>query len=83
MITPYILLIGRQGGIKMASANEPKGLILVHTEKLNPRGLISGNLVSSGISHIAFASALLVENMSEEVDDYDNYYPRAQASRIM
>ena len=26
------------------------------------------------ISHVAFASVLLGENPSEEVDDYDNYY---------
>ena len=51
-------------------------LILVHTEKLKPmiKGPISGKLVSSGISHVAFASVLLGENPSEEVDDYDNYY---------
>ena len=63
----------------MASAstpcsNEPKGLILAHIEKLKPKGPISGKLVSSGISHVAFASGLLGENPSEEVDDYDNYY---------
>ena len=51
-----------------------QGLILVHTEKLKPKGLISGKLVSSDISHVAFASVLLGENQSEEVDDYDNYY---------
>ena len=35
-----------------------KGLILVHTEKLKPmiNGQISGKLVSSGISHVAFTS---------------------------
>ena len=38
------------------------------------KGPISGKLVSSGISHVAFASVLLGENPSEEVDDYDNYY---------
>ena len=70
-----------QGKIKMASAstssvNASNGLILVHTEKLKPmiKGQISGILVSSGISHVAFASVLLGENPSEEVDDYDNYY---------
>ena len=31
-------------------------------------------LVSSGMSHVAFASVLLGENPSEEVDDYDSYY---------
>ena len=36
------------------------------------KGLISGKLVSSGISHVAFASVLLGENPSEEVDHYDN-----------
>ena len=48
----------------------------VHTEKLKPmiKGPISGKLVSSGISHVAYASVLLGENPSEEVDDYDNYY---------
>ena len=56
------------------SGNEPMGLILVHTEKLKPKGPISGKLVSTGISHVAFASVLLGENPSEEVDDYDNYY---------
>ena len=38
------------------------------------KGQISGKLVSSGISHVEFASVLLRENPSEEVDDYDNYY---------
>ena len=51
-----------------------QGLILVHTEKLKPKGPISEKLVSSDISHIAFASVLLEENPSQEVDDYDNYY---------
>ena len=50
------------------------GLILVHTEKLKPKGPISEKLVSSDISHVVFASVLLGENPSEEVDDYDNYY---------
>ena len=51
-----------------------QGLILVHTEKLKPKGHISEKLVSSVISHVAFALVLLGENPSEEVDDYDNYY---------
>ena len=51
-----------------------QGLILVHTEKLKPKGPISEKLVSSDISHVAFASVLLGENPSKEVDDYDNYY---------
>ena len=42
------------------SVNEPtnKGLNLVHTVKLKPmsKGQFSGRIVSSGISHIAFAS---------------------------
>ena len=38
------------------------------------KGQISGKLVSSGISHVVFASVILGENLSEEVDDYDNYY---------
>ena len=38
------------------------------------KGQISGKLVSSGISNVEFASVLLGENPSEEVDDYDNYY---------
>ena len=50
-----------------------QGLILVHTEKLKPEGPISEKLVSSDISHVAFASVLLRENPSEEVDDYDDY----------
>ena len=35
-----------------------QGLILVHTVKLMPmiKGSISGRMVSSGISHVAFAS---------------------------
>ena len=49
-----------------------QGLILVHTEKLEPKGPISERLVSSDISHVAFASVLLGENPSEEVDDYNN-----------
>ena len=55
-------------------SNEAKGLILVHTEKLKPKGPISGKLLSIGISHVVFASVLLGENLFEEVDDYDNYY---------
>ena len=51
-----------------------QGLILVHTEKLKPKGPISEKLVFSDISRVAFASVLLGENPSEEVDDYDNYY---------
>ena len=51
-----------------------QGLILVHTEKLKPKDPISEKLVSSEISHVAFASVILGENPSEEVDDYDSYY---------
>ena len=51
-----------------------QGLILVHTEKLKPKGPITEKLVSSDISNVALASVLLEENPSEEVDDYDNYY---------
>ena len=63
----------------MASASttqlmSQQGLILVHTEKQKPKGPISEKLVSSGISHIAFASVFFGENLSEEADDYDNYY---------
>ena len=59
----------------MASASTPSvkepATILVHTEKLKPmiKGPISGKLVSSGISHVAFASVILGENPSEEVDE--------------
>ena len=51
-----------------------QGLIIVHTEKLKLKGPISEKLVSSDISHVGFASVLLGENPSEEVDDYDAYY---------
>ena len=51
-----------------------QGLILVHTEKIKPKGPISEKLVYSDISHVAFASVIFGENPSEEVDDYDNYY---------
>ena len=51
-----------------------QGLILVHTEKLKPKGPIAKKLTSSDINHVALASVLLGENLSEEVDDYDNYY---------
>ena len=36
-------------------------LTLVHTEKLKPtiKGTISGRMLSSGISHVAFASVYL------------------------
>ena len=47
---------------------------LTATRKLCQKGPIAGKLVSSCISHVAFASVLLGENPSEEVDDYDNYY---------
>ena len=60
----------------MASTSTPSGIkpILVHTEKLKPKGPIAEKLVTSDISHVALASVLLRENPSEEVDDYDNYY---------
>ena len=51
-----------------------QGLILVHTEKLKPKGPIPEKLVSSDISHVAFTSVLLGENPSEDVDHYDKYY---------
>ena len=47
-----------------------QGLILAHRKAKAKRP----NLISSDISHVAFASVLLGENPSEEVDDYDNYY---------
>ena len=50
-----------------------QGLILVHTEKLKPKGPIAKKLVSSDISHVALASVILGENPSEEFDDYDNW----------
>ena len=61
--TPYHPYIGGRGGIKMASAstpsaNEPaKDRILVHTVQLKPmiKAQISGRMVSSGISVVAFA----------------------------
>ena len=54
-------IVGR-GKIKMASASTLKSqqgrLTLVHTEKLKLKikGTISGRMLSSGISHVAFAS---------------------------
>ena len=56
--------IGGRGGIKMVSASTPsanelaKDLILVHTVKLKPmiKAQISGRMVSSGISDVAFTS---------------------------
>ena len=51
-----------QEKIKMASAStlmsQQRRLTLVHTEKLNPmiKGTISGRILSSGISQVAFAS---------------------------
>ena len=51
-----------------------QGLILVHTEKLKQTRPNLRKLVSSGISHVEFASILLGENPSEEVNEYDNYY---------
>ena len=56
--------IGGREGIKMASASTPsangpaKDLILVHTVQLKPviNAQISGRMVSSGISDVAFAS---------------------------
>ena len=44
-----------------------------HRKAIKSKGQISEKLVSSGISHIAFASVLLGEYPSEEVDDYDYY----------
>ena len=66
------------GGVKIKMAHHQllsqQGLILVHTEKLKPKCPITKKLASSDISHVALASVLLGENLSEEVDDYDNYY---------
>ena len=51
-----------QGKIKMASAyhlmSQQGRHTLVHTDKLKPmiKGTISGRMLSSGISHVAFAS---------------------------
>ena len=57
-----------------ASTQSVKEPILVHTEKLKPKGPIAEKLVSSDIRYVVLASVLLGENQSEEVDDYDNYY---------
>ena len=46
------------------------------------KGQISGKLVSSGISHVAFASVLLGVNLSEEVDDYDNWQAREASETL-
>ena len=79
--------IGGQGGIKMVSAstpstNEPaKELILVRTVQLKPikkKAQISGRMVCSGISDVAFASVysektrlkklmmIIIKNKSQE-----------------
>ena len=55
VLTPYLLLIGGRGGIKMASASTPsvnEPTRVVHTKKLKPKtkGPISGKFVSNGIS---------------------------------
>ena len=68
-MNPSLLYIGGQyiggrGGIKMASASTPsankpaRDLILVRIVQLKPRikAQISGRMVSSGISNVAFAS---------------------------
>ena len=58
LLTPYLLLIGGRGRIKMASASTPivmsQRASFYHTEKLKPKGPIARKLVSSGISHVAF-----------------------------
>ena len=57
-------IVGR-GKIKMASAStlmsQQGRLIVVHTEKLKLtiKGTISGRMLSSGISHVAFASVYM------------------------
>ena len=51
------------------SANEPaKDLILVHTVQLKPmiKAQISGRMVSSGISDVAFASVYSQQTLSEQ-----------------
>ena len=58
---PYLLLIGGQGGIKMASASTPlvnEPIRAYHTVKLKPsiKAQISGKLVTSGISDVAITS---------------------------
>ena len=71
LTTPYLPDIGGRGGIKMASAstpsaNEPaKDLILVHTVQLKPmiKAHISGRMVSSGISDVAFTSVYSEETV--------------------
>ena len=60
--------IDGRGKFKMASTSTPSvkkpATILVRTEKLKAmiKGPISVKLVSSGISHVAFASVLLGKN---------------------
>ena len=57
------------------SANElAKGLILVHTVQLKPmiNAHVSGRMVSSGISDVAFVQYTLREEVDEENDS--NYY---------
>ena len=59
--------------VSTPSANEPaRDLILVHTVQLKPmvKTQISGIMVHSGISDVAFASVR--ENSFEEVDDDDD-----------
>ena len=63
----------------MASTSTPsvinqQGLILVHTEKLKPKGPIAEKLVSSDISQVALTFSITQRKPSEEVDDYDYYY---------
>ena len=62
--------------IKMASASTPSvnEQTRPHFSPHRKAKAKRPKLVSSDISHVMFASVILGENPSEEVDDYDNYY---------
>ena len=53
-----------------------KDLILVHTVQLKPmiKAHLSGRMVSSDISDVAFTSVYSEKNLSEEVDNEESYY---------
>ena len=94
---------GGRGGIKMASAStqsaneQVKDLILVHTVQLKPiiKALISGRMISSGISVVAFASVysektrlkklmkiIIIMNKSQEMTVYSERQKLTSAMKL-
>ena len=78
MMTPYLPYIGGSEGIYMVHHKQQsqQGLHFSphSTAKTNNKSNSLGKMVSSGISDVVIASVHSEENLSEEVDDENDYY---------